>query len=88
MVAARANGLSNKFGASSTQTAGLAWECAAETALRDSDNRFNALLDQAAVGVVLSAPDGRWLRVNQKLCDILGYDEDEIAEIAATGTLS
>jgi PAS domain S-box-containing protein len=51
---------------------------AAETALRDSENRFSAIFDQAAVGIVLSAPDGRWLRVNHKLCEILGYDEGEL----------
>ena len=53
------------------------------TALRDSENRFDALFDQAAVGVVLSAPDGRWLRVNQKLCDILGYDESELVNLGS-----
>ena len=47
--------------------------------LRDSEARFNAIFNQAAVGIVLSAPDGRWLRANQKLCDILGYDESELA---------
>ena len=83
MVTERANRLLNKFGSSSTQTAGLTWECAAVTALRDSENRFDALFDQAAVGVVLSAPDGRWLRVNQKLCDILGYDESELVNLGS-----
>ena len=78
MVTARANRLSNKFGSSLIQAADLTWECAAETALRNSENRFDALFDQAAVGVVLSAPEGRWLRVNQKLCDILGYEESEL----------
>ena len=48
--------------------------------LRDSEVRFSAIFNQAAVGIVLSAPYGRWLRVNQKLCDILGYDESELAD--------
>ena len=47
----------------------------------NSENRFDALFDQAAVGVVLSAPEGRWLRVNQKLCDILGYEESELVNL-------
>ncbi len=47
--------------------------------LRDrADTRFEASFRQAAVGVALVAPDGRWLRVNRKLCDIVGYTEDEL----------
>ena len=49
--------------------------------LRDSEGRFSAIFNQAAVGIVLSAPDGRWMRANQKLCEILGYDESEIADL-------
>ena len=42
---------------------------------RDSAARFNAIFDQPAVGMVLSAPNGKWLRTNRKLGDILGYDD-------------
>ncbi|QSI76515.1 PAS domain S-box protein [Niveibacterium microcysteis] len=43
-----------------------------------ADTRFEASFRQAAVGVALVAPDGRWLRVNRKLCDIVGYEESEL----------
>ncbi|MGV8992123.1 MAG: PAS domain S-box protein [Thiobacillus sp.] len=46
-----------------------------EKALRDSEARFAATFDQAAVGIAIVSPEGHWLRVNQKLCDIVGYDE-------------
>lgn len=47
---------------------------AAEEARRKSELRFRATFEQAAVGIALLGTDGRWLLVNQKLCDILGYD--------------
>ena len=50
----------------------------AEEELRNSERRFRATFEQAAVGIAHSAPDGRWLRVNQKLCDIVGYSREEL----------
>ncbi|NBC47431.1 MAG: EAL domain-containing protein [Gammaproteobacteria bacterium] len=46
--------------------------------LARSEARFLATFDQAAVGIAQVAPDGRWLRVNRKLCTILGYSADEL----------
>jgi PAS domain S-box-containing protein len=51
----------------------------AETALRESEARFRATFEQAAVGVAHVALDGRLLRANQKLCDITGYNRDELS---------
>lgn len=44
--------------------------------------KFFTTFEQAAVGIAHVAPDGSWLRVNQKLCDIVGYTHEEL--IAAT----
>jgi formate hydrogenlyase transcriptional activator len=49
-----------------------------ESALRESEKRFRATFEQAAVGVAHSSLDGRLLLMNQKLCDILGYTPEEI----------
>lgn len=43
-----------------------------------SEQRFRATFEQAAVGIALVAPDGHWLRTNQKLCEIVGYSHDEL----------
>lgn len=51
---------------------------AAEDALRESEERFRATFEQAAIGLAHVAIDGRWLRVNQRLCDILGYEAREL----------
>lgn len=50
----------------------------AETALRESEERFRSTFEQAAVGMAHAGLDGRWLRVNQRLCDILGYRKEEL----------
>jgi PAS domain S-box-containing protein len=50
----------------------------AEAALRQSEQRYRGVFDQAAVGIARVAPDGSWLEVNQKLCDIFGYPREEL----------
>jgi formate hydrogenlyase transcriptional activator len=49
-----------------------------ETALRDSEEINRATFEQAAVGIAHVRVDGSWLRVNDKLCDILGYTRAEL----------
>jgi two-component system, sensor histidine kinase and response regulator len=49
--------------------------------LQQSEARFQATFEQAAVGLAMVAPDGRFLRVNRKLCEILGYGPDELLNL-------
>ncbi len=49
--------------------------------LHSLEARFRATFEQAAVGIAHLAPDGHWLRVNQKLCDIVGYTHDELLSL-------
>jgi PAS domain S-box-containing protein len=49
-----------------------------EDALRESEARFRATFEQAAVGAAHVAPDGAWLRVNGRLRAMLGYTEAEL----------
>ncbi|MBV9818174.1 MAG: PAS domain S-box protein [Solirubrobacterales bacterium] len=51
---------------------------AAERALRDSEQRFRETLAHAPIGMALVSPEGRWLQVNQAMCEITGYAEDEL----------
>ncbi|HEX2098499.1 MAG TPA: PAS domain S-box protein [Rubrobacteraceae bacterium] len=53
----------------------------AESTLRESEERFRATFEQAAVGIAHVDPNGRWLRVNQKLCDMVGYTREELLEL-------
>ncbi len=47
--------------------------------LRERERRFEATFEQAAVGVAHVGLDGRWLRVNRKLCEIVGYTQQELS---------
>ncbi len=44
-----------------------------QSQLRRSEARFETTFERAAVGMALLSAEGKWLRVNQALCDILGY---------------
>lgn len=46
--------------------------------LRESEAQFLAIFEHAAVGIAQVGLDGRWLRVNQRLCDITGYTREEL----------
>jgi two-component system sensor histidine kinase UhpB len=46
--------------------------------LLEAEARFQATFEQAAVGIAHVAPDGGWLRVNQRLCEIVGYQHAEL----------
>jgi PAS domain S-box-containing protein len=48
--------------------------------LNRSEGRFRATFEQAAVGIAHVGPDGRWQRVNRRLCDIVGYTREELLE--------
>ncbi|TVO78711.1 PAS domain S-box protein [Sedimenticola selenatireducens] len=50
----------------------------AELSMRESEQYFRDTFEQAAVGIALVSPSGHWLRVNQRLCEIVGYSQEEL----------
>ncbi|HTY37764.1 MAG TPA: PAS domain S-box protein [Bacteroidota bacterium] len=52
----------------------------AEETLRDSEERFRRTFQHSALGMVLVAPDFRFLQVNDAFCKMLGYTESELLE--------
>jgi PAS domain S-box-containing protein len=53
---------------------------ALEQALIESEQLYRNTFELAAIGVAHVSPDGRWLRVNQRVCDITGYSEAELLQ--------
>ncbi|AMC35104.1 PAS domain S-box protein [Janthinobacterium sp. B9-8] len=49
--------------------------------LLQSELRFQATFEQAAMGIALVSPNGQWLRVNRRLCQITGYSQDELLSL-------
>ena len=52
----------------------------ADEALRESEEKFRAIFEQAAVGVAqVDTETGQFLRINTRYCEIIGYTIDEMA---------
>ncbi len=49
--------------------------------LQESEERFRTTFEQVPVGFAHLDLDGKWLRVNQKLCEIIGYSYEEILNL-------
>ncbi len=47
-------------------------------ALLENEARFRGAFDNAPIGMALISLEGQWLKVNQALCKIVGYQEDEL----------
>lgn len=47
-------------------------------ALLESEKRFQSAFEYAAIGMTLVGPDGKFLKVNRALCEMLGYQESEL----------
>jgi diguanylate cyclase (GGDEF)-like protein/PAS domain S-box-containing protein len=55
---------------------------ALELKLRESEQRFFGAFQHAAIGMALVRPDGRFLRVNEAVCRMLGYSEEEFLTLS------
>jgi PAS domain S-box-containing protein len=51
-----------------------------EEVLRESEERFRATFEHAAIGAAQVGIDGRWLRVNRRLSEIVGYEREELLQ--------
>lgn len=52
-----------------------------EVALREKEQMFRAIFEQAAVGIVHADMEGRWKMVNRKFCDIIGYPCEDAVKL-------
>jgi PAS domain S-box-containing protein len=52
-----------------------------EAALRQSEEQFRRVFDEAPIGMALTGKDKRFLRVNQALVEMLGYSKSEFTNL-------
>lgn len=55
----------------------------AEESLRESEERFRGIYDQATIGIAVADMDLHYTMANQYLLDMLGYELDELSLISA-----
>lgn len=60
----------------------LNWESAQAQRLDETQQDFRLLIDQAVDMVFLVSLDGRIVEVNQRACDALGYNKEELQSMA------
>jgi PAS domain S-box-containing protein len=46
--------------------------------LRDSEAKFRAAFESSAIGMALISLKGKWLKVNKRFCNMVGYREQEL----------
>lgn len=51
-----------------------------QKALKESEFLFRSQFDLGNIGIAITSPTKGWLRVNRKLCDMLGYTETELRQ--------
>jgi PAS domain S-box-containing protein len=49
--------------------------------LRESEERFRLMFEQAPIGMALVALDGRFVRVNRAMCQLVGYTAEELQRL-------
>lgn len=54
----------------------------AENKLRISEATFRGGFENSAIGMALLTPTGKWMNVNKRLCEIVGYSAEEMKSIS------
>ncbi|MBI3829586.1 MAG: CHASE domain-containing protein [Planctomycetes bacterium] len=63
---------------SQTRTRALAIAEKMTASLSESEERFENAFQHASIGMLLCETDGRFVKVNKALCEIVGYTENEL----------
>jgi PAS domain S-box-containing protein len=50
-------------------------------ALQESESRFRAIFEQAAIGMAQASLDGRFVQLNQRYSEITGYSREELIQL-------
>lgn len=50
--------------------------------LHENEEMFRSAMEHSPSGMALLYPDGRWLKVNKRLCDLFGYTKADLLSIS------
>lgn len=53
----------------------------AEAALRESEERYRTIFEQGPLAITLVDLDYRYIKVNARMCELVGYTEDELYQL-------
>lgn len=53
----------------------------AQTALREREEAFRAIFENAAVGICQVCPEGDFIKINEQFCQIVGYSKSQLLEL-------
>jgi two-component system cell cycle sensor histidine kinase/response regulator CckA len=56
--------------------------------LTRSEERYRTLLEQASDAILVAQPPGRFVIVNQRACEMLGYTREELLSLSLTDVIS
>ncbi len=54
---------------------------ASQESLRLNEALFKVVFERAALGIAVVSLDGHWLKVNRRICEMLGYTSDELLQL-------
>ena len=56
--------------------------------IKENEEKFRAVFFQAAIGMSINTLDGKWILLNEAYCQMFGYTEAEMMEMASFVNLS
>ncbi|MFW5645161.1 MAG: PAS domain S-box protein, partial [Bacteroidota bacterium] len=56
----------------------------AENKIKESENLFKVIFEQSATGISQVSREGKFLQVNRRFCEIVGYTEEELLSMKHT----
>lgn len=54
----------------------------ANDALMESERKFRTIFDNAAIGIVMAEPSGKFLLVNEAFCKLVGYKKEDLENVS------
>jgi PAS domain S-box-containing protein len=54
----------------------------AEEAIKDNEERFRRVFDEAPIGMAITSSEFRFIRTNDKLAQMLGYSSEELSKLS------